>query len=286
MLHPDLLSASDHESGINVHEWTQERVLITGGTRGVGRALAERLLGLGAMVVVTGSSAESVRRAQQAGLTAVLADAGDATSGVAARLLERVPGGPTTVILNAATQSRIDVLRPDAAERAARELAVDLMGPVALALAALPGLDRVGGRLVFVSTVLARVPQPAAPTYSGAKAGMEAFLTATLGQLRVAGSSVRVQTLVLPLVDTAMTAGRGSGKLSPADAAERMVAEIERGRPRAAIGRARIALAIERLSPALARRVVLGTVVATPVRTEDDSAAPPSATAGEQLDGR
>lgn len=57
-------------------------------------------------------------------------------------------------------------------------------------------------------------------------------------------------------VDTAMTAGRGSRKISPDQAARTMIQEIERGRDVIPVGLVRPLLAINRIAPSLAARLL------------------------------
>jgi uncharacterized oxidoreductase len=64
---------------------------------------------------------------------------------------------------------------------------------------------------------------------------------------------------MLPLVDTAMTAGRGSGKISPEQAARELLRGLARNRPVVHVGKTRALVALHRLSPALAARLLRDT---------------------------
>lgn len=67
---------------------------------------------------------------------------------------------------------------------------------------------------------------------------------------------VQVTDVVLPLVDTDMARGRGTGKLPAPDAAAAVLAGIRRGSAEVRVGKARILPPLVRLSPALAHRIL------------------------------
>ena len=61
---------------------------------------------------------------------------------------------------------------------------------------------------------------------------------------------------MLPLVDTRMTAGRGTGKITPDVAATALIHGIEKEIEENFIGKAKLLKIIYSLSPALARRIL------------------------------
>ena len=60
----------------------------------------------------------------------------------------------------------------------------------------------------------------------------------------------------MPLVDTAMTTGRGSEKLSPIEAASAMLRGMERRIEDNDIGKVRVLRSLVRFAPGLARRIM------------------------------
>ena len=69
-------------------------------------------------------------------------------------------------------------------------------------------------------------------------------------------TNIRVLQAFMPLVDTPMTAGRGDGKLSAAQAAERLIHGIEKEIADHDIGKVKLLRALMCLSPPLARRIM------------------------------
>lgn len=69
---------------------------------------------------------------------------------------------------------------------------------------------------------------------------------------------MRVFQAFLPLVDTPMTAGRGTGKLSAGEAARRILEGVERGVADNDVGKVGLLRLVHRISPALARRIIQG----------------------------
>ncbi|WP_344342073.1 SDR family NAD(P)-dependent oxidoreductase [Kitasatospora putterlickiae] len=238
-----------------------QRILVTGGTGGVGLALAESLTALGATVVTCGRTA--------CGPHAVRADL--AVPGEAVRVVgEAVDrlGGLDVVVANAGVQHRTPLTLgpdPEALALARQEIEVNLASVVELAAAAWPHLAAAstpggppGAAFVAVTSGLAYAPKQSAPVYCATKAGVHILLESLRHQARTTSPGVRVQEVVLPLVDTAMTAGREgpARKLSPAQAADAIVRGLVRGRPVVAVGASRTLLALLRLAPSAGRRVL------------------------------
>ena len=139
----------------------------------------------------------------------------------------------------------------------AQELAVNLEAPVALTAALLPVLaSQPQAAVVNITTGLALAPKKSAPVYCAAKAGLHNFTRALRYQTEAAAPHIRVQEIVPPLVDTRMTAGRGSGKLSPEAVADAVVRAIESGRAETCIGKIRLLKWLLRLAPSAAYRIL------------------------------
>ena len=122
--------------------------IVTGGTRGIGRAIAEGFAGAGASVVVASRKADACRATEQAinegggtafGVPTHMGDL-DAIAALVDATVARF-GGIDIVVNNAANglSMPIEAVTPDAWEKS---FAVNLRGPVFLARAALPHLRR------------------------------------------------------------------------------------------------------------------------------------------------
>lgn len=231
------------------------RVLVTGGTSGVGRALAAELTERGARVVVCGRTA--------AGEGQVAADL--AVAGQAERLVREAAerlGGLDLVVANAGVQhhERLTAgVTPGLLERTEQEVAVNLRSVAELAAAAWPWLAASPeAAFVAVTSGLAYAPKRSAPLYCATKAGVHVLCEALRYQARADTPHVRVQEVVLPLVDTPMTAGRSGPvrKLSPEAAARSIARGVERGSAVLPVGASRALLVLLRLCPPLARRLL------------------------------
>ena len=108
--------------------------------------------------------------------------------------------------------------------------------------------------IVNVNSGLGLVPKTSSAVYCGSKGGLNIF-SISLGH-QLAETNVKVVQAFLPLVDTKMTAGRGSGKLSAAEAAKEIIKAIESRRGIVDIGKVKLLRMIHRLSPSLATRIM------------------------------
>jgi NAD(P)-dependent dehydrogenase (short-subunit alcohol dehydrogenase family) len=148
--------------------------IVTGGSRGLGRALAAGLVRAGWRVVIDGRDAAAVRSAaDETGATAVPGDVTDPTHRAA--LLDAAGGRLDLLVNNAGIlgPSPQPVLAdyPPAALREVYE--VNVFAPLALAQAALPALRRSHGALVAVSSDAAVEPYAGWGGYGSAKAAVE-----------------------------------------------------------------------------------------------------------------
>lgn len=234
-------------------------VLITGGASGIGLAFATKLLALNNQVLICGRGHEKLTAATRAhpGLIALRCDLTD--RGEIATLVDTIN---TTypklslLINNAGIQLRYRFTDgADHAHDIDTEMDVNFTSHVRLINALLPVLARqTAAAIVNVSSALSLVPKESAPIYCASKAAMHIFSEALRYQLE--GGTVQVFEVVPALVDTAMTAGRGRGKIPPAALVDEALRGIARDKFYLKIGKTKLLFALNRLVPSLAKRII------------------------------
>jgi uncharacterized oxidoreductase len=187
-------------------------VLITGGSSGIGRGLAEALQGLGNRVIVAARREDALRAICVAnpGMRSVALDVTDPACirDVAARVACEFPA-LNCVVNNAGIQRHHDFAGggPLDDEAVVEEVNTNLLGVIRVASAFLPHLrGKPGATLVNVSSGLAFVPLARFPVYCATKAAVHSFTMSLRHQVR--GTGVQVVELIPPYVATEL--GRDS----------------------------------------------------------------------------
>lgn len=177
--------------------------LVTGGSRGIGRAVVERLTADGAEVVFSyrGSAEAAARVAELTGALAVQAD--QARKEDLERLFgaaeQRLPG-VDIVVMNAA-EGGSGLLAEVAEETYERVFAVNARA-VFLALRWASGVMRDGGRIVNVSTLNTAIAAPGVGLYAASKAAAEQFVKVAAREL--GGRGITANTVSPGATDTDM----------------------------------------------------------------------------------
>lgn len=178
-------------------------ILITGGTSGIGRALAEALHKEGNQVIITGRRKNLLGEVTRAnpGMRAAVLDVQDSES------VERFAGsaprdypGLNVLINNAGIMVPENLNEPDySVVRSTVE--TNLLAPIRLTLSLLPALKQQPRATVMtVSSGLAFVPMALTPTYCATKAAIHSWTQSLRYQMR--GSPVQVMELIPPYVQT------------------------------------------------------------------------------------
>jgi uncharacterized oxidoreductase len=182
----------------------QKRILITGGSSGMGLAIAKSFAAEGAQVMITGRKQEKLTMAasQHANITAQVCDVTDEAAIIALRDAMDAAGGTDILINNAGVMHTFDVTKVFPLEKQLQEIDIDVSGPVRLVHHFLPGMLQRESVIVNVSSGLAYAPYAPAPVYSASKTFVHVYTQSLRAQL--AGTSVRVVELLPPVVDTEM----------------------------------------------------------------------------------
>jgi NAD(P)-dependent dehydrogenase (short-subunit alcohol dehydrogenase family) len=171
------------------------RVLVTGGTRGIGRAIVEAFLDEGAHVAYCARSADEITDTQKAlsergTVTGSSVDVGDAEA-LAAWVEEAAAsfGGLDVVVANVSA-----LAIPDTEENWQTSLNVDLMHTVRLVRAALPHLERSeAASIIAVSSVSGRESDFASGPYGTAKTAIIGYVHGLA--LQLADQGIRANTV-------------------------------------------------------------------------------------------
>lgn len=235
------------------------KVLITGGTSGIGRRTVELLRKENAQIIVVAKDPIKLNQLSEEGYVAGVYSCNLADPQAVSQLAEQLTyDHPDLQILinNAAIQYNIGFDdEASTPQLITDELNTNLLAPLLLTRILMPSLAKQKqAAIVNVTTGLALVPKVNSAVYCGSKGGLRIFTQALQNQL--AGTSIRAIEIVPPVVDTPMTAGRGRNKLSPDRVAHEIIQAIKGNRDEILVGKSKLLHWVARVSPRMARRIM------------------------------
>lgn len=181
-------------------------VVVTGGSKGIGRGVAERMAAEGAQVVIwSRSDAVDAAAAIGAGAFGVATDVASEES-VAAALASTLAafGKIDVLITSAGVPATLHLVQDEQFAEWQRVLDINLNGTFLCCRAVLPTMiEQNSGRIVTVASLAGKEPKPGLSAYAASKAGVIAF-TKALGQ-ELATSNIRANTFSPGAIDTPMT---------------------------------------------------------------------------------
>jgi len=175
-------------------------VLVTGGNRGIGLAIARRLAAGGDNVVVTSRSGDPVD-----GLTVAACDIKDTAQVDSAFKVAEEANGPVEVLVANAGITKDQLLALMSEDDFADVVNTNLTGAYRLAKRAVRGMIRLRrGRIILISSVVGLLGSAGQANYAASKAGLVGFARSLAREL--ASRNVTVNVIAPGFVNTDMTA--------------------------------------------------------------------------------
>ena len=204
--------------------------LVTGGSRGIGRAISERLAARGHRVAVNyvaneAAAADAVAGIEAAGGTAIAVKADVGDEGAVATMMGEIQQqwGPVEILVNNAGITRDGLLMRMSEDDWDTVIQTNLRSVYLCSKAAMRGMVRARwGRIINVSSVSGVAGNPGQANYAAAKAGIIGF-TKSLAK-EVGARGITVNTVAPGFIETDMTAALGD------ETAEAVVSQITLGR--------------------------------------------------------
>ena len=245
---------------------TNNTVLITGGSSGIGLALAKALLHKGNTVIICGRDSAKLERVARdvPGLVAIHCDITNEED--IRQMITRITheyGELSMLINNAGVATPYDFLQDgEGFQPIEQEVTTNILGTIKVTKLALPLLTKQAeAAIVILSSAVAYVPLSTHPVYSATKSALHS-LSQSLRQ-QVARTSVKVFEVLPPTVDTEGAKSFHGAKLSPDVVVQAVLKGLERNVYDIRVGQVNALYLTNRLSPTLAQRI-LDTVASKP----------------------
>ena len=200
--------------------------LVTGSTRGIGRAIAARLHAAGAKVAVVGREQTAAREVARelgegaAGFGCNVTDRDQVEAALAAAEQEL---GPVSILVNNAGITRDNLLLRLSDEDWDAVLDANLKGAFLATRAVLKGMmKRRGGRIINISSIVGLIGNKGQANYAASKAGLIGFTRAVAREY--ASRNILVNCIAPGYIETEMTAGL------PKEARDALLGQISLGR--------------------------------------------------------
>ncbi len=237
-------------------ELSNRIILITGGTSGIGYALAKQFIANSNQVIVCGRSQEKLNRvkAELPSVDTIRCDinSADDLNKLVSFLTCKYPG-LDTLINNAGIQQQLNLTGNEVTDlEVTNEIGTNLTSHISITLHLYPLLSANSHpAIVFTSSALGIVPKYEVPIYSAAKAGIHSFVQSLRHQAKQ--ESVQVFEIFPELVDTPMTQHRkNESKMDSDTFASAVMKQLADDVEEIYVGRAKILNLLNRIAPSLA----------------------------------
>ena len=246
-------------------ELSGHTVLVTGGSAGIGIALAREFYKRNNRVIICGRNLERLTRTKEemSEIETVQCDlAQDSDIRNLAEVINTKFPDLSILVNNAGVQLNYKFTEIDT-EKALKDIdwesQVNFNGMVKLITLCLPLLrQKSESAIINVSSGLALTPKASAPIYCATKAAVHSFSQSLRYQMEDNAPNVAVFEAILPMVATDMTRGRGKGKISPQQVADEVFKALSKNDYEIRVGKVKLLVWINRFAPWLAQRILRG----------------------------
>ena len=238
------------------------KILITGATAGIGKALTETFLKLDNQIIAVGRNKERLNELVKLDKRIISFQCDVSKQSELDKLtlfIEQEHQDLNILINNAGIQYNYNFANESQLlNKVEHEINVNFLAPLKLITLLLPTIQtNDNSAIVNISSGLAIVPKAQAPVYCGTKAGIHIFSKSLRYQL----DKVKVFEIIPPIVETAMTEGRGKGKISPQRVVDEFIKAFKNNKYEVNIHKVKLLRIINRISPSIADRIMKGITI-------------------------
>lgn len=236
----------------------QNVVLITGGSSGIGLALAKRFLEEDNKVIIIGRSMEKLLSVKKQYPHILIEKADITVEEEIKAIISRYPE-VNILINNAGIHKECDFKgsSPDT-QSIMQEISTDFTAPVLLSKYFIPTLlSKKEAAIINISSYFGISPKPSAPIYSASKAALRSFSKSLRAQLD--GTSIKVFDIAPPIVDTEMTTNSNNGqvrKMKPEELVNIIFTRLAKNQYEVYPGLAKLFYLLNRWNPKLLEKKV------------------------------
>ncbi|WP_353137819.1 SDR family NAD(P)-dependent oxidoreductase [Pseudopedobacter sp.] len=238
------------------------KILITGATSGIGKALTEKLCKLDNQVIAVGRNMEmldTLAKSDNRIITFQCDLSSETEINHLVSFIKQNHSDLNILINNAAIQynCRFDEATYSA-EKIENEININLIAPIKLSFYLLPILRvNCNAAIVNISSALGIVPKAISSVYCGTKAAIHIYTKSLRYQLE----DVKVFEVIPPLVDTEMTKGRGKNKISTKKLVDEFIKAFRNNKYEINIHKVKLLRILNRISPKIADKIMKRTTL-------------------------
>jgi uncharacterized oxidoreductase len=230
-------------------------ILLTGGTSGIGLELLRQLYQLGNRMIVTSSNEKNLAtiKNQFPNITTIVCNLSDSSS--VRQLVDKCLSefkNINILVNNAGIQyNYLWTEEKDGFDKISTEIRVNFTSPMQIAYGLLPLLSaKQASAIINVSSGLALSPKKSAPIYCATKSAIHSATKSLRYQLE--NTSVKVFEIIPPPVDTDLSRGQNVKKITPEEVVGVFLKNLQKDKLESNIGKIKFFRLIQRISPRLA----------------------------------